>query len=513
MDVDNEEWAYYMEQEESGVEEEEKVSYFKNRNDFYFFEDGLFLWGKDNDDDDDDEMLEQEQDSDSNSFEGVSVPTNTIFVTTDFEILAYYCPNLNELQFNDYQYWYSLNELDLSLYWKQLHKIPTIHNNAVCRSVFQQLKDRLTSLEFFFNFQPFFYQQLPLLKECTLYGNNYIHLNLLERLHQSAPFLESLYCKVDIRQSNKIMTTSRQNLKLLCCYIYDPKSVWFSLIQDNYYDVYILKLTITHEYMNKDKYSKVIPLPLARATQHISQLFDLMRLTRIRCIDVVFSGYYIELEFIRSLTYNFINNYNIIRHYEFCPVEIHFMYSNNVQPEYMPGGSYATDTSFVRYAHYSQIKQSPQRIHHRFDFHVVMKNKRRRLLDEGCASFINAIVKPVNLRTQYLTIKRVATVEEQEVTHFNYYNNNNNNNSSIDLIYLDCLLKHFPSLIELSIVFCQEETSLLKCLISSRKTHHNSIRVLNIENVKLDRNVYEFLYNYCPNLSRLDLKNCKTEQN
>ncbi|KAI9468908.1 MAG: hypothetical protein EXX96DRAFT_623823 [Benjaminiella poitrasii] len=494
-----EEAMFYMDQQTMDIE---KTSTFVTKEGIFMDDENMIFLSMDVDDENDQASISS-SDSNSSTLSSEFDRNSMTFVPLDFELLAILCPNLKDLLFNDTQCWYCLNELDLTRFLKQLRRVPILHNNALSRSVFEKLKDRLTSLELY-HFHPFLHEQLPLIRRCTMDGHRFIKPDLLDRLHQSAPQLQDLCCKIDIRQppahidySNKVSAAvwikQPHFFKSLQCYLYDTNSIWFSLIRAHYYAISTLTLNITPRFT-----SDSVDLSLTSATDYIRQVFDLTRYTSIPCVNVIFEGYAIELDFIRCVTFGFINNYNMMRHYCYSSVEVHFSYSTmNTLPEYMPAGNYAADTSYVNYTHYRQTTTIPkQYMKHRFDFEVVMKNKRRRWLDDGCATLLKAIVKPVNLKTQYLTVTRV----QHEATVV------------VDWIRLDSLLRQFPKLTELSIsVYCQA----CHCLVvSSSSVQMASIgftpllRVLGMENVQLDQTVYAFLLECCPNLARLRLKRC-----
>ncbi|KAI7900626.1 uncharacterized protein BX663DRAFT_562972 [Cokeromyces recurvatus] len=443
-------------------------------------------------------------------------------ITTDeFVRIAKYCPYLIELLFDDNHYWDHLSQLDFTQHWKYLCSLPFMHKKM---DICYQLEDRLTSLKLccFKNFEQdllLLLSRMSKLKSIRLKDDIDVRLteDIVEKLHLSLPSLQSLKFEMDIFPSSRDIKSLLPPLKMpwtnkgfqrLDCLVTDSSSIWFNIIKHNYHSIHHLVLTIKPSYKPNILFwpSKLSP---ENSNTYAYHIMELIRQTTIPLIHIHFPLFYTDIHFIQHFTLTLLNTHNLPVFSDH--VSISFIYINDESPiRWISRGYQFKDSLVNRLTYHRSCKLNSNSIDHSFRFYIVMVKEITRT---ELFHLLKLIKYPINQKTTHLQIQR-------KVEHLHCF---------VDYVYLDFLLEHFPHVNEITISLqfsflyedypmqlMNEYRTLLELSLLNDNPNctyqYTSLQVLNLENIAINRYLYEFLFKHCPNISRLNIKHCQFDE-
>ncbi|KAI8047351.1 uncharacterized protein B0P05DRAFT_364236 [Gilbertella persicaria] len=416
---------------------------------------------------------------------------------TELEVLARYCFNLNSFLFRDIWVWYCLDQLDLTAIWPRLHRLPVARYNRVAFKVFQKLGDRLTDVYINCAAIPFdgiarLLSSMTQLKTISIHDRSLkLDLEALDDIHRAAPNVKHLDLQTQMQPLDQPLTKRYATLYSLQCSIYHSDSAWFDIIKSRYNVLDMLSLNVLRNFVQD------IP-STEQAMECIDAIFDLVKHTTIQQLDIHVRHPY-ELSFIESYALELVYSYAILYTDHTYTISIDFKYFDWI--DYT-----LSDTNYIvreiPEVLYSSTLMRNKTIHHTLGFEFGIGKD----YEFNEMHVLNTwITKPVNDHVTFLSLER-------QIRNTNY-------TGKKCPLYLDSVLAHFPRLISLSyartIKFKKginaPDRAAVTLLDRKDTSKHQSLRYLSFRNVQIDRYIYQYVFQHCPHLSRLEMEDCNLE--
>ncbi|KAI8375056.1 hypothetical protein EDC96DRAFT_497718 [Choanephora cucurbitarum] len=244
---------------------------------------------------------------------------------TEMEILARYCYNLNSFFFHDLWYWHCLDQLELTQLWPKLHRLPTARFGITALKVFEKLGDRLTDLCISYAGLSFekVCRLLALMKQLETLSihdrSMRLDMELLNEIHAAAPHLKHL--DLQTQMLNTVTTIQKSvycQIRSLQCSIYQPDSVWFTLIKSCYPRLQSLSFYILRNF------TQDIP-STEEAMECLDSIFDLVKHTSIQRLNVHVRHPY-DHSFIENYTLGLLYAFSVLDSQSIPSLSIYFRY-------------------------------------------------------------------------------------------------------------------------------------------------------------------------------------------
>lgn len=417
-----------------------------------------------------------------------------IMTLTEFELLARYCANLVELFFYENEYWKLMNELDFTMSWPRLNKIPASQGTTESFQVYSKLKNQLVDISLCGIFEPK-HNIMELVSPSERVQQFMIddrrislRVNNIRQVHACYTQLRSLVLCTKLVgpvDDGDLAILPLKSLESLRCTIDHPNSNWFSLLKLWYKDIKFLYLHCITEY--RDRPIKSINM--------VESILDVLHTTNIQQLQFSFVNvqqYVLLAESIMmETTYDFIMMNiptAISLNFRYTDMDLRNRQSNKLQC--------------------TLSKYQPLQV---FNMHYSLENHREQYNE---VRFLSELIKtPVNNQLCHLNLTRIVTLYADPITE-----------EPTRPLHINSILDHFPNLRSLTftLLIQKRNTKKLKnptyndssdlaiVTLSDAKMSslHHHFRCLKIVSTKVDRAIYHYLFRKCPKLSTLILESC-----
>lgn len=425
---------------------------------------------------------------------------------TEFELLSRYCHNLRELMFFYIQYWDYMNDLDLSITWLHLRKVPVSRNRASLE-VCCKLKDRLEQVALdapdWSILLPFLSSSTPcsrLLKMDVDAYSLFLTADTVRSIHRCAPLVQELSlmaCMENINDSppSLPLVDKRMNhVQELKCLIHHPDSAWFPVIKSTYYDIDKLAMVI----------SDMPPQHVGYTARHytkfeiVRSLIDLIKNTTIRELEMDFK-FVDDISFLQAATATLL--------YDQCN-DLTMTMPVSVKASFVMPGDFDSHHQFFAKLTTTETPEQEKRVRHQLRYRFIGELDEDN--DEQDVSELDllayTLIRPINK----LVAELILDIGFGDNFLWSYYVVTKKR-----CVCFDQVLSYFINLESLALSsslfeFCG---GVVKFTVSNtvKNIKHKSLKALTVKNAFIDKCVYQFLFKNCTQLSTLTLVDCRID--
>ncbi|GAN03645.1 hypothetical protein MAM1_0045c03100 [Mucor ambiguus] len=423
---------------------------------------------------------------------------------TEFELLSRFCSNLNELKFPYNRYWRYINDLDLSSTWLRLRKVPISRSRASLEAC-SKLKDRLEQVAFYAQDRAIlsFMTTSPHCPRLTKMDVATCHLLLtadgVRSIHGCAPLLQELslmVCMENISDPPPVLPLidRRMNhVQTLKCLIHHPDSAWFPIIKSTYYDIDRLTMIIS----NRTPRHTVYTVRHHTKFEIVRSLMDLIKNTTIRELEMDFK-FVDDISFLQAATatllYDQCNNLEIT-----MPV--------SVKASFVVPGNLDCHHQFLAKLTTPDVPKEENRVYHYLEYRFIRVSDE--FNDEDNVSEIDllayTIIRPINklvtelsldigVGSDFLWFKKRCVCFDQVLSYF----------VNLESLTLSSNLYDFCG-------GCIQSLTQFSVSVPVKNTKHQYLTALTVENMLIDKCVYQYLFKNCTQLSTLRLIDCQID--
>ncbi|KAL7309907.1 hypothetical protein PS15m_010730 [Mucor circinelloides] len=421
---------------------------------------------------------------------------------TEFELLSRYCYNLRELMFFYIQYWNYMNDLDLSITWLHLRKVPVSRDRASLE-VCCKLKDRLEQVALHALDEPL----LPFLSSSTPCSRLLkmdidacyflLTADTVRSIHRCAPLVQELSLMVCMENINDSLPSlplvdKRMNhVQELKCLVHHPDSAWFPVIKSTYYDIDKLTMIISgmpprHAGYTARHYTKF---------EIVRSLIDLIKNTSIRELemDVKFVD---DISFLQAATATLL--------YDQCN-DLTMTMPVSVKASFVFPGDFDSHHQFCAKLTTTEMPEQEKRVRHQLRYQFIREfDEGNDELDVSELDLLEyTIIRPINK----LVAELILDVGIEDNFPWTYYVATKKRS-----VCFDQVLSYFINLesLVLSSSLFEFFGNVVKFTVSNtaKNVKHKSLKILTVKNAFIDKCVYQFLFKNCTQLSTLTLVGC-----